>query len=245
MVKMTDTTTSTTLKNDWVWLCQHLLLLGVFFGIVCAAIYFIDSLIAKHDSQNLKQYESILKNQESQTQALRNQLSEMTSENAVRDAQYQKTLAQLAQNIVQRDANAQVQKKVDNTLDAAATAQRIALQTKAAPPQVTVQGNNVVLDLPIARAIVSDLDTLPVVQGDLADTKKELVAQQGLSNDATQALAKANDLIDSQNLQIWDASKTCNAQITVLKAEARKSKLRWFGVGFIAGFITGVATHGF
>ena len=34
-----------------------------------------------------------------------------------------------------------------------------------------------------------------------------------------------------------DESKACKAEVADIKAQARKSKLRWLGVGIIIGFI--------
>lgn len=33
------------------------------------------------------------------------------------------------------------------------------------------------------------------------------------------------------------------AEVKALKADARKGKLKWFGIGFVTGLISGVALH--
>ena len=96
------------------------------------------------------------------------------------------------------------------------------------------------MDLPIARVVVSDLDALASARGDLADTQNQLTVQSSLTADAGSNLADAQKVIAAQNLQLADQTKSCTAQITTLKAAARKSKLRWFGAGYVAGFVSGL-----
>jgi hypothetical protein len=58
--------------------------------------------------------------------------------------------------------------------------------------------------------------------------------------------AKADEVISSQtkeisglNLAAVDQAKACTAQISAVKADARKSKWRWFKLGYILGFGSG------
>jgi hypothetical protein len=220
------------------------ILLGVVALLIFVAVYFVDNLIEKRDAADASKYATILASQAAETKTLQQQLAEDSAGNAQRDATYQKTIAQLSQGIIQRNAATQQQQKVDANLDAAASAQRISTQTGAAIGEVTVSGNGVVLDLPIARNIVSDLDAFVSTKGDLADTQKQLTTQQGLTADARKEATDAESVVTSQSVQLVDSTKSCNSQIAVVKAAARKSKLKFFGVGFVLGFITGVFAHG-
>ena len=230
-----------TSKTNWWAIIIPLLIIALF---AAGVVYEIDSLVSRLDAANASKYQSVLVTQAAETKTLQQQLAADSVANAVRDAGYQKTISQLSQSIAIRDANVKKQQAVDNTLDAATAAQRLALQTKAGLGEVNVSGNQVILDLPITRVVVSDLDSIPVLQSDLADTKSQLTAQVALTGDAKKEATDAESVVASQTVQLADSAKSCTAQVAALKATARKSKFRWFGAGFIVGFVSGVLTHG-
>jgi hypothetical protein len=234
----TDTTIVATIQKDWSWLISHLILLAVVGLLVTGAVYGTESLIAKHDAARSTQFAQILATQAAETKTLQQQFAADELASAVRDAQYQQTIAQLSKSIQVRDANAQKQQQTDATLDAVSAASRLATQTGAKPGEVTVAEDNVILDLPITRNIVASLDSLATIEADLQDTKNELTAQTGLTADANTKLADADKVIASQTTQLADSTKACQAQISAVKAEARKSKFHWFIGGYIAGFVS-------
>jgi hypothetical protein len=236
----TDSTIVTTVKHDWTWIIQHgigvLLVALICFG----SIYGVESLISRHDAENASKYEKILSEQAAQTKTLQQQLADDVAANAQRDASYQRTIAQLSQGIIQRNADAQKQQKADASLDASSAAQRLSQQTQSTG-EIAVAENNVVLDLPIARRVVSDLDSLVVVQGNLADTQAQLKAQQGLTADAQTEASDAQQVIAAQASQLTEQDKVCKEKLTAANAAARKGKLKWFGIGFLTGFVAGHA----
>ena len=189
---------------------------------MAGAVYGVDSIVARHDAARSTQFAQILATQAEQTKTLQQQLAADEAATAVRDAQYQATIAQLSKSIQVRDANAQKQQQTDTTLDAVSAASRLAAQTGAQSGEISVAGDNVTLDLPITRRIVAAFDELSVAQADLQDTKNQLTAQAGLTLDANTKLADADKVITSQTAQLTDATKSCNAQIKTLKAKQRR-----------------------
>ncbi len=240
---VTDSTIIATVKKDWTWLTSHIILLIIVVGLMVGAVYFVDSIVARHDAENSSKYSAILAEQVTQTKNLQNQLTADEAASAQRDVQYQAIISSLAQNIQKRDANAKKQQTTDAGLDVAGTASRLAEQTEATSGEITTSGNNVVLDLPIARRVVVDLDALPAAKADLDDAQKQLEAQNVLTADAIKDASDAKKVIAAQTLTLADSTKSCNAQISTLKANARKSKIKIFFVGFVSGFISGVTAH--
>ncbi len=238
---MADTTVTTpitsVIKRDYAWFTQHILLLAFIALLIGGAVYGVDSIIARHDAATSQKFEQILQQQAAQTVTLQKQLDFDEAMNAQRDAQFQATIATLSQSIVQRDANAKKQASVDASLSAAAAAQRLVQQTNASPSQVTVAGNLVTMDLPLTRNVVSDLDSLVVARGDLADTQKQLVAQTDLTEDANQNFAAAKLVITSQSAQLVDETNSCKAQIKAINAKHRKNLFKVFFAGVIVGVI--------
>ena len=232
----TDTTIVTKLKADWTWFASHLILLAVVGLLVAGAVYGVDSIVARHDAARSTQFAQILATQAEQTKTLQQQLAADEAATAVRDAQYQATIAQLSKSIQVRDANAQKQQQTDTTLDAVSAASRLAAQTGAQSGEISVAGDNVTLDLPITRRVVAAFDELSVAQADLQDTRGQLTAQTGLTVDANTKLADADKVIASQTAQIADGVKSCNAQIKTLKAKQRKNLFKAFFAGVAVGF---------
>jgi hypothetical protein len=219
----TATTISGVIGKDWSWVLSHLLALIVVGGLIIGGVYGVESLIARHDSATASKYSAILAAQTTATQILQKQLQADEEQSAQIEAQLLAQNSQLAQQISARNQAAATQVKTDATLSAADSANRITVQTKAGPGEVTAQGNDVVLDLPITRAVVADLDELPVVEANLTDTQKQLANETTVATNAQSDVADAKKVIAAQVTQMADADKACKAQITTLKSQNRKN----------------------
>ena len=224
---------------DLKWVKTHIILLIVVAALVFASVYGVESVIAKDRAANDSKWQAILAAQTQQTSALQTQLTKDEQSFAQQNAALLQTIAQLSAQRTARDTQTQKQVQVDANLSAVDTAARLAQQTNAAAQEVTVQGASILLDLPIARSVVASLDTLSSVQADLADVNGELAAETTVAQNNAADAAEQKKLIAAMTVQASDADKTCKADVAKLKADARKSKLRWFGAGFIAGLITG------
>jgi hypothetical protein len=111
-------------------------------------------------------------------------------------------------------------------------------------PTMITQSGELAFPLPTVQQFTSTKIQLDTLQLDLVDTKKEL-------DTTTQGLASSNSLIGALqgqvtglNKEIADNGVACTTQIAAVKAAARKSKLGWFKVGLVTGFVGGlVAGH--
>src|SRR5271170_2591865 len=99
-------------------------------------------------------------------------------------------------------------------------------------------GNNVTVTPSNALATVQQLEKVPVLTQQLTNETTEK------TND-DQLLASANKSIFDLNNQVAGATKLdtdhqaqCVEQIKVVKDEARKSKRKWFVIGYVAGFLS-------
>src|SRR5271154_2208278 len=106
-------------------------------------------------------------------------------------------------------------------------------------------GNNVTVTPSNALATVQQLEKVPVLTTQLANETVEktnddqLISQQNKSiSDLNNQVGTLNASVVGLNKQIVDNASTCADQIKVVKAEAAKSKRRWFVIGYIAGFLT-------
>ena len=225
------TTVQSVIAKDWSWILSHLLALIVVGGLIIGGVYFVENLIAKHDAATSAKYAQILAAQTTATQTLQKQLSTDEASWAQVEAQLLAQNAQLTKQITARNQVTAAQVQTDASLSAQDSATRIAAQTHASAGEVTAQGNDVTLDLPITRVVVASLDQLPAVESDLADTTKQLANETTVAANAQSDVADAKKVIASQTTQLADADKSCKAQIAVVNAKARRGKLKAFFIG--------------
>lgn len=226
------------LKTDLTWIQKHERILLAL--IAAAALWFgigkIDTLIANHDAANLHTAE-VTANIQADWNAKQAQIV------AEQAAQY-KALADkvAAQNAALEQANINLataltkQQKTDASLPPTELVARINTLVPAAGATVTPTG--VALPSTGAVAVTQELERVPVLTQQLdnetklyTDDEQLLVAAKGL-NDTLYSQ------VDGLKLQIVDNDKVCKAQIAVVKAEARKSKRKWFVIGYVAGFVS-------
>lgn len=92
----------------------------------------------------------------------------------------------------------------------------------------------------VAQATVSTLEQIPALQESLTDTEKEYKDEVSLNLAANHVIDADATQIKGLNLQIVDEEKACTAKVDAVNAAARKGKLKWFGIGYVAGFISGL-----
>ena len=196
----------------------------------------IENVIAAHDSSNLAQAKVVAQSQADKTAALAAQVEQQS-------AQYQALATKLdAQNAALVAANTQLatalaqRQHTDAGLPPSELANRWTVLVPQAKPTVTATG--IAVDTPSAIATVQALEQVPVLRTQFENERTQLGNAQkllGLSQNETVTLGNE---VSSLNLQLKDNQAVCNQQIAVVKAEARKSKRRWFVIGYVAGFLS-------
>lgn len=235
-----DTNLETKLKADYSWLTHHLILLAITGVLIISGIYGVESIIVQHDEAAASKYSSILAAQVQQTQVVEKQLAS----DEEHWTQVEKSLldqnAQLSKTIATERQQIEVQRKVDATLNAQQAAERLTQQTKASVGEIVANGDNVIVDLPITRGLVSDLDLLDETQVTLAATQTQLANETTIADNAKADSAAKSTVITNLQAQNDAQVKSCDAQIAVVKAKARRSKLKSFAAGFVAGITLGI-----
>lgn len=234
----TDTSITTKISADLAWARHHLFLLAVVLVLAFAGIYGVESLISSRAAQNDAKWQGILAAQTAQTQMISNQLNQDEKNWQAQNAQQQQIIGQLAQTIAKRNEAAANQQKTDASLSAVEAAQRLSQQTHAKPGEVTAQGDTVIATLPVARTVVGAFDLLDTVQANLTDTQKQLSSESVINTNLQANVAAQKNLVSALRTENTDQQKACVAQVSAVKAQARKSKLKWFGIGYIAGFVS-------
>jgi hypothetical protein len=220
-----------TISEDLQWVKTHVILLVFVVCLAIGGVYCIETIIAKHDDATNARWQAINQAQIAQVKDLSDKLSSDEKERAQENAQQTAILAQLAASISQRDKNAATTIKQDSTLQASDIAKKLTTQTGAQPGEITTQGDNTVVDLPMSRIIVANLDQLPTTQADLIDTQKQLVSETNIASNFQSDAVQEADVITAMKNQEAVADKACKAQIADVKAQARKSKIKYLLFG--------------
>lgn len=99
-------------------------------------------------------------------------------------------------------------------------------------------GNNVTVTPSNALATVQQLEKVPVLTQQLANETTEKSNVDQLLSSANKSILDLNNQVAGATKLDTDHQAQCVDQIKVVKAEAAKSKRKWFIVGYVAGFLS-------
>lgn len=229
----------TKIKADLTWIQKHeRLFLVALAGIVLwFAIGKIDTLIANHDHANLQQAQVVAAVQQEKNDAIAKQMAQHDAEIEALNAKLEARDAQLTQLQAQLVSALTKQQAVDKTMTPTELSQRWNQLVPEAGAAVTPSGS-VTLPSEGVRATVIELEKAPVLQQQLDAKSEQLDNAMKLVQAEGQQVSDRDALIVGLKAKSDDDAKVCKAQIAVVKAEARKSKRRWFVVGFVAGWVS-------
>jgi hypothetical protein len=224
-----------TIAEDWKWLTQHLLLLGLVAGLAWGGVYAVEGIISKHDQANAQRMDQVAQQSAAQNALIQKQTSDaiaqLASQNQVLSAQVQG----LMQVINSRDqALLQLQTQV-KSMQAPALAAEWPKYIKEG--SITAVDNGVQLDLPAARDTLSQLEALPVA---LADKQSLLEANQKQSDElgnTQQALGDSQAALKSEQLSHAADNKACVADKAAIKSAARRKQTKIAAIFTVIGIV--------
>lgn len=123
------------------------------------------------------------------------------------------------------------QQNADKQLSPGDLAQRVASLVHVDPKDIqpTTAGFDLTSNAVLQTAL--QLEQVPILTTQLSNTKNALDLE-------TKAHTSDKEASTS-------ALKTVNDNLTSCKADLKKSKLKWFGIGYVAGFISGVVAKAY
>ena len=216
---------------------EKLILAVVAAGVLFFAIGKVDTLIQHHDNANLKQAQVIAAQDAAKNAAI---AAQVAADKAAFDALQAKLQAEDDALVQANVALATALTKQQKT-DAALPPTDLVARWNALVPQAaaSVTPNGVTLPNTGAIATVQQLEIIPVQREEIINEQTLVANGNALAVAQTKQVTDLTAQITGLKLQSVDDAKVCQAQITVVKADARKSKKRWF----IAGFVAGIATR--
>jgi hypothetical protein len=212
----------------------------VLLAVAGAALWFgvgkIDTLIAAHDNANLQQAKVIATAQQSKDAALATQAAQQAAQYQALAEKVQTQNTALAQANVALAVALTKQQKADAVMTPSELTDRwnVLVPNAGATPVAT----GVTIPDAGAHATVAQLEQVPVLTQELANTQTELNGEIELLTASSAQVTTLNSEVTGLGLQIVDNNRVCKDQIAVVKAAARKSKRRWFTAGIVVGWLS-------
>ena len=148
--------------------------------------------------------------------------------------------AQLAASIATRQTAQVAQQTVDAHLPVTELATRLQTLGNAPVGSVSVVGGGIDLTLLGAVSVTQTLEQVPVLVQNLAEETKIAGNYQTEVAKSDSLTADLKSQVTGLDTQLTDQTKACTAQVAAVKADARKSKVKWFKIGFVTGFLSGL-----
>ena len=209
-----------------VWLTAHHLILYIVLAVVLlGGVYlFVSKRADVADAKALAAEQALAVEKDHSTQ-----LANLYAQN---QAQRDRDNATFLQGITQIKAQTQVQIVHDKVLPAPDLGHRIETITGFKQGTISLDpSQNLVVPLPLGQDIVVRLD-----QGE-ADAKT-VVQQAGIIVNQAATIKDQNAII-AEDKNVLTATITADAKVlSAEKANGRKSKFKWFALGFVSGFVT-------
>jgi hypothetical protein len=224
-----------TLTDDLNWLKTHLILLAIMASLIFGGVYGVLNVIEKHDAKAAAQAQVQATLQAKQNQDLQAVIAskqlQLVQDRAALQAEEAKIETLLSQRAV-------VEKALPKA-NASLTAQEAAIQiSKFTKGNATPSGSSVTVDTPTAQVIVTELELVPLLEADKADLTKQVLEEKSVSENIAEQLSLEQKSHKSDVAALTSQVEADKKEITFVKAEARKGKLKWFGIGYVAGFLT-------
>ena len=185
----------------------------------------IDAFIG-HESTKAQAAAVVVKTDDAATKDLTNQLADLKAQVATQ------TFA-IAKDIQQRNQATTKQQAIDKTLAPPALATRWLQQLKLTSGIDPTTGQQFAVSQDAAVSTVVALEEIPALTANVAALQTEL-------NNDTTIINKQQDLIGKLNTDLTDEKKSHVADVNLEKAKAKRSFLRGFKVGAVAGFVGGL-----
>jgi hypothetical protein len=197
------------------------------------------SIVENRDKQAATLAAQTLAAQQQKDQALNQAVAASTAQYQALVQTLTQQNTQLAKSVATRDSALTVQQTVDKTLAPSALADRWELLTKSAQGSIIDNGQTIEVTPDAALTTVQQLEQVPVLTLNLQDEDKVLANTKSELASANQVIGTQKEDIAGLQTQLADQKKADATELAAEKAAARKSKIKWFGAGFVAGFISG------
>lgn len=213
------------------------LILGI--GLIWLLSGRVTDAIATHDQKVYAAQTAILQAQVDKNAALAAANTTAATAYQQQAAQAQAQNVQLEQQTLSLLAQLSKQQAVDKNLPAPALAERIGTLASLSPGAIVPAPNQTfTVTQNGAVGIATTLESVPVLQTELQNSKAEKANVDALLVSQTSLVGGLNQQITGLQSQIVDAANANKAELSLVKAQAAKGKRKWFVIGYVAGLGT-------
>lgn len=233
-------------ETEKTWLQKHERLIVVVLSIV--ALVFAYHLWINHSADvaeaKAQAAQKALQDQQDQNKTLANLVQQAQAQNQAIANQMAVQNAQITSAIAQRAQATQAAQQADHVMPLPDLANHWQTLLNLQPGEIQNTPSGLGVSAGAARTTVEQLETIPALKQDSSDK------QAIINNKDTQitSLGNVTNTLQNQvvglNAEIQDEKKSCQTQITSLKAQARKSKGKWFLAGVVVGYVGRILTAG-
>jgi hypothetical protein len=228
-------------SNSTSWILQHerLIIIVLVLALLGWGTEKAFDLVASRDKQAATLTAQTLAAQQQKDQELSQAVAQTTAQYQALVQTLTQQNTQLATAVSARNKALTVQQTTDTTLTPSQLTDRWANLAKVDSGKIAVSGDTIVVTPDAALDTVQQLEQVPVLTLNLEDETTQLTNTKSELASANQAIGQQKADITGLTAQIADQKKADATELAAEKAAARKSKLKWFGAGFVAGFIAG------
>ena len=225
------------------WLKMHETLIIVFMCLVVGFFLAYKGLgiVSSYENHKAQQAIAVV-----QAQSNQNAADLITVKQTL--AQYQTALANataanqtLAQAMTTRNTVVVKQESTDATLPPSALGQR--WETLVNDTGVAPTSTGFAVPEKVALETVQGLEQVPTLTQDVKDAQTETANDQVALTQANTLIDQGKTLVTGLQNQLTDQTKSCSIQLSAAKAAANKGKFRWFGIGYVSGFVSGLVVR--
>jgi hypothetical protein len=238
-----------------VWLdSKHLVLIVLVVCLLLFGLYEFESKraeIAEAKSsialQQVAESENTAKKLADNNQILQAQTNAQLKQLQDTNATLQQQISNLSVQVAANNAALHQQQHTDASLEPTQLSSRWTTLVALPLPITIAKDGSFNLSQEDALVTVQQLEAIPVLTTNLANVNEELKDTSSQLSNEVQALSLEKQAHESDNtagvakLEASQATlQLTKNELSAAKTEATKGKFKWFGIGFVAGFITGL-----
>lgn len=231
-----DTQITSKFTADLGWVKHHVILLALVVLLTFGAVYGVETIIARHDDKNAIVLQTIAQQMQQSNQVLQQQNKAQIDALTQQNLQLQQEVSSLATAIATRDTQLQkTQAQVPQLSPDQLSSEWLARIKNAGNIKPILGGYQV--DQSAAVATLQQLESVPVLEEDKKDLEAEIANTAAQLNNETAKFdleVKSHASDNAANKAALDAK---DAEIKKVKADCRKSKLKYGFIGTAVGII--------
>jgi hypothetical protein len=233
-------TIETNIKAAYTYGLSHIVLIGALALALVGCVYLYDSKKVTEANSKAALAETTAQIQDKNNAAYQSQLATQLADLTQRNTQLDAEFSSLSQSISSRNSSLLREQHQANVLQPSQLSDDWSLLIHS-PQSVTFSQNVYQVTPDAAIKTVQQLEAVPILTSNLADEDKQIDTLKDMVGNTSKALGVETDSHKADQAACVVDKKALSDQLDKAKSDGRKGKLKWFGIGFVAGFVARLA----